>query len=101
VMHQIDDGTHSRHVRLRQDPVAEVEDVARPPRRAPQDVADLAVALRGGSQERRRLEIALNRTLTDAGPRRVKRNPPVDAYYITTGSSEILLEGGRPRDGGN
>src|SRR5882672_7306634 len=97
VMHQIDDGTDRRDVRLRQHPMAEVEDVTRPAGGAPQDVTHLAVALRGGSEERRRLEIALNRALTDTDPRRVERDPPVDADHVTTGRCEIFQESRRSR----
>src|SRR6266850_8446092 len=90
VMHQIHDGAHRVDLRLRQDAVAEIEDVAGTSTGALQDVPHLAVAFGGRRQQRHGLEVALNGPLTDAGPRGIERNAPVDADHIATGRHEIL-----------
>src|SRR5882672_2566399 len=94
-MHEIHDGPHGSDVRLREHAVAEIEDVARAPTGTGEDVADLTGTLRRGREQRRRLEIALDRaTPPHAGPSGVQRNPPVDADDVAARCGEILQERG-------
>src|SRR3989441_2062836 len=91
-MHEIHDRPHGSDVRLGKNAVAEIEDVARPPTGSREDVADLTGTLRGGREQRRGLEIALDRAVSNAGPRGIQRNPPVDANDVAARRGEVLEE---------
>src|SRR5438093_10885233 len=91
-MHEVDYRAHRRDIRLGKHAVAEIEDVTGATARAREDVAHLARALAGGSQERRGVEIALDGAIADPRPRGVERNPPVHADDVTAGRREVFEE---------
>src|SRR6267378_71459 len=94
-MYEIHDRPHGSDVGLRKNAVTEIEDVAGTPTGAGEDIADLARALRGGREQRRGLEITLDRAIPpDAGPGGVQRNPPIDADHVAARCGEILQERG-------
>src|SRR3954468_24731237 len=95
-MHESHDRPDGSDVGLRKDAVPEIEDVARPSAGSSEDVADLASTLRGGREQCRGLQIALDRAIPDAQPRGVQRNPPVDADDVPARCGEILQERGGP-----
>src|ERR1044072_4814296 len=91
----IDDRTYGRDVRFRQNPVSEIEDVAGPPAGLLQDVLYESRALGGRGEERRRVEVALDRLRSDASPPAVERDAPVDADHVTTRGGEVFQKGRR------
>src|SRR3989440_5996379 len=92
-MHEVHDGTNGADVRFGQHAMAEVEDVAGSAFRPLEYVADLTVALSGGSKERRGIEVALNGAfLPDAVPCRIERQTPCDAEHVTAGPGKIFEE---------
>src|SRR2546422_6602809 len=95
-MDEIHDSPHGSDIRLGEHAVAEIEDVARTSTGAGEDVMDLTGALRGGREQCRRVEIALDRAIPapDAGPGSVQRNAPVDADHVAAGCCEIFEKGG-------
>src|SRR5207249_6837211 len=93
-MDEIHDSAHGGDVGFRKDAMAEIEDVARTPTGLRKNCADLTRPLRGGCEQRRGLEIALDRTISDAGPCGIERNAPVDADDVATRCGEVLQERG-------
>src|SRR5207237_9448500 len=92
-MHEVHDGTNGAEVRFGQHAMAEVEDVAGSAFRPLEYVADLTVALGGGSKERRGIEVALNGALLpDAVPCRIARQTPIDADYVPAGRGKLVEE---------
>src|SRR3989440_5421324 len=92
-MHEVHDGTNGADVRFGQHAMAEVEDVAGSAVCPLEYVADLTVALGGGSKERRGVEVALNGALLpDAVPCRIERQTPIDADYVPAGRGKIFEE---------
>src|SRR5882762_10754392 len=89
-MDEIYDGPHGGDIGFRKNAVAEVEDVARTSPRPREDVADLTRTLRGRGKQCCGLEIALDCAVSDAGPRGVQRNPPVDADDVATSRREVF-----------
>src|SRR6266550_6774836 len=89
-MDKIYDGPHGGDVRLRKNAVAEIENMARTSPRPREDVANLTGPFRGGGKQCGGLEIALDCSLSDAGPRGVQRNPPVDADDVATSRGEVF-----------
>ena len=77
--------------------MAEIEDVARPPGRPPQDVARLALDDLPGGEQRRRLEIALDGPIGDDGPALVEREPPVEADHVAARARDLGQQVGRAR----
>src|SRR3989442_8697468 len=100
-MDEIHDGAHGSDVGLRKNAMAEIEDVTRTPAGLGKDGADLTRPLRGGCEQCRGLEIALDRTISDAGPCGIERNAPVDADDVATRCGEVLQERGGGRAGVN
>src|SRR6267142_6911357 len=96
-MHEIHNRADRRDFGFGEHAVPEVEDVTRPAVGAPQHVADLPRALGRGSEERRGLEIPLDRMIANSGPRRVERNAPIDADHVSTSSREVLEKRRRAR----
>src|SRR6266481_5415971 len=72
-MDEIHDGTHGSDVGFRKNAVAEIEDVARTSPRAGEDVANLTGTFGRGCEQGDGLEVALDCTLSDAGPRGIQR----------------------------
>src|SRR5438132_1666245 len=95
-MDQIHDSPHGSDVRLGEHAVAEIEDVARTSARAGEDVTDLTRTLRGGREQCRGVEIALDRAILppDARPGGVQRNAPVDADHVAARCCEIFEKRG-------
>ena len=81
-------------VRLREHAVAEVEDVARAPVRARQDVERLALDDVPGGRERRRIEVALHGAVPDEAPSLVEREAPVEADHVAACGGEAAEEVG-------
>src|SRR2546427_2569850 len=84
---------HRLHRRLRQDPVAQVENVRRVPRHALKERACLRPNFRGRSKEDRGLEVALE---ADSSPealaRLAKRNAPIHAQDARATLGEVREE---------
>src|SRR5437879_3388614 len=93
-MDEIHDGAHGSDVGFRKDAMAEIEDVTGTPAGLGKDGADLTRPLRGWCEQCRGLEIALDRTVSDAGPCGIERNAPVDADDVATSRGEVLQERG-------
>src|SRR2546428_5599129 len=95
-MDEIHDSPQGREVRLGEHAVPEIEDVARTSAGAGEDVTDLTRALRGGREQCRGVEIALDRAITppDARPGGVQRNAPVDADHVAARCCEVFEERG-------
>src|SRR5712691_7285093 len=91
-MDEIHDGTHGSDVGFRKNAVTEIEDVARTSARAGEDVANLTRTFGRGCEQGHGLEVALDCTLSDAGPGGIQRNPPVDADHVTARRGEVLQE---------
>src|SRR6266511_2931419 len=89
-MDEIHDRPNRGDIGFRQDAVAEVEDVARTSPSLREDVADLPRTFGRGCEQGDGLEIALDCTFSDAGPRGVQRNPPVDADDVATSRGEVF-----------
>src|SRR5258705_8173660 len=96
-MQDIHDRPHSRYVGLGKDTVAEVENVPGPGGGAPEDARDLTVALGSRSEQRRRVEVPLDRAIPNPRPCRVERYAPVDADHVAARGREILEKGRRAR----
>src|SRR5258705_296336 len=89
-MHEIHDRPNRGDIGFRKNAVAEIEDVARTPPRPREDVADLTRTFGRGCEQGDWPEIPLDCTLSDAGPRGVQRNPPVDADDVAASRGEVF-----------
>src|SRR5258708_1414438 len=89
-MDEIYDGPHGGDIGFRKNAVAEIEDMTRTSPSPREDVADLPRTFGRGCEQGDWLEIALDCALSDAGPRGVQRNPPVDADDVATSRGEVF-----------
>src|SRR5690349_4072989 len=81
---------------VRQDAVAEIENVARASGSATQHVVGGSEEAIRGSEERGRIEISLDGSVvSNRCPCFIERQPPVDADHIATGVREVGENGGR------
>ena len=85
-------------VGLRQDAVAQVEDVPAPPAGLFEHAPGLALEHLGGGEERERIEIAHDRDVAELAPCRAQVDPPVDQLVKVdevTGEVALTIDGGR------
>src|SRR2546427_12272572 len=101
-MDEIHDSPHGRDVRLGEHAVPEIEDVARTSAGAGEDVTDLTGALRGGREQCRGVEIALDRAIPppEAGPGGAQRNAPAPPDTAPPPSGETFGKSGGGAAGG-
>src|SRR5437763_1856075 len=94
-MYPVHDALQRLDRRLRKYAVPEVEDVARAARRPAEHVTDSLLELGERREQRRRIEVPLNRPLgTDALPRDVEGNAPVHPDDVAARAREVGEEHG-------
>jgi len=94
-MYPVHDALQRLDRRLREHAVPEVEDVARAARGPVEHVADSLLELGERREQRRRIEVSLNRPVgTDALPRDVEGNAPVHADDVAARAREVGEEHG-------
>src|SRR6267142_89749 len=89
-MHEIHDRANRGDIGFRKNAVAEIEDVTRTSPRPREDVADLTRTFGRGCEQGDWLEIPLDCPLSDARPRGVQRNSPVDADDVATSRGKVF-----------
>src|SRR5438309_7355953 len=103
-MYPVHDALQRLDRRLREHAVPEVEDVARAARGPVEHVADSLLELGERREQRRRIEVPLNRPVgTDALPRDVEGNAPVHADDVGACAGEVGVKdcgGGAEMDQG-
>src|SRR6266550_582947 len=94
-MHHLHHGLQRLDRSVGQDAVSEIEDVAGPAARAAEDVTHPRLERRAWREQSDGIEVALDRARgTDALPRRIERNTPVDADHVTPRGRKVLEESG-------
>src|SRR5450759_5661131 len=83
LVHRLDEDLQMLQWRRRQDPVPEIEDVARPAAGTAENVAGALAHKLRRPEEHRRIEVALDAAVVaDPIPARVERHPPVQRYDV-------------------
>src|SRR5437763_16806447 len=84
---------HVLHLSLRQNPVPEIADVARSCAGALKQLANFDLELGKRSEQRHRVEIALDRRpVTDVHPSLIDIRPPIDAHHADAGRVVLTEE---------